>query len=266
MFVERARGIYSFSHLTFHEYFTARKVKEAGNDKLLHTLTTHIAETRWREVFLLTVGMLDNADLLLQLMKQQIDKLLGDDEKLQQYLTWVEEKSKSVEAPYKPAAVRAYYFERDRDINIDFFLTLALDQNLTFIEVERPYLSQDFSRYLILTITLDHDDYLRRKMQQLNNELPDLISDFDFYPYQKWWEENGENWIKQFMAIRTEHYNIAQCWKFNRSQKRLLEEYYHANKLLVECLNSDCYVSRDVRKYIEDTLILPIKSIPPARF
>jgi predicted NACHT family NTPase len=31
LFVERARGIYSFSHLTFHEYFTARKIKESCN-------------------------------------------------------------------------------------------------------------------------------------------------------------------------------------------------------------------------------------------
>ncbi|RUS93308.1 hypothetical protein DSM106972_096640 [Dulcicalothrix desertica PCC 7102] len=42
LFVERARGIYSFSHLTFHEYFTARKIKEAGNNKLLLDLCTHI--------------------------------------------------------------------------------------------------------------------------------------------------------------------------------------------------------------------------------
>lgn len=96
--MERARGIYSFSHLTFHEYFTARKIKEAGNDKLLHILAAHITETFWREVFLLTVGMLDNADLLLQLIKEQIDSLLQGDEKLQQYLAWVEEKSSSVKA------------------------------------------------------------------------------------------------------------------------------------------------------------------------
>jgi predicted NACHT family NTPase len=31
LFVERARGIYSFSHLTFHEYFTARKIVTSCN-------------------------------------------------------------------------------------------------------------------------------------------------------------------------------------------------------------------------------------------
>jgi predicted NACHT family NTPase len=102
LFVERARGIYSFSHLTFHEYFTARKiVTNTSDNQLLIILADRITEIHWREVFLLTVGMLDNADLLLQLMKQQIDGLLASDEKLQQFLSWVEEKSNSVEALYK---------------------------------------------------------------------------------------------------------------------------------------------------------------------
>jgi hypothetical protein len=33
--------------------------------------------------------MLQSADYLLQLMKQQIDQLLATDEKLQQFLIWV---------------------------------------------------------------------------------------------------------------------------------------------------------------------------------
>jgi hypothetical protein len=40
-----------------------------------------------------------------------------------------------------------------------------------------------------------------------------------------------------------------------------LQQYYDANKLLVDCLNSDCYVSRIVREAIEDTLLLPIENV-----
>lgn len=81
LIVERARGIYSFSHLTFHEYFTARHI-EKGDD-LLESLVSHLRETRWREVFLLTAGMLKSADKLVQLMKAQIDRLVADDDELQ---------------------------------------------------------------------------------------------------------------------------------------------------------------------------------------
>jgi hypothetical protein len=41
----------------------------------------------------------------------------------------------------------------------------------------------------------------------------------------------------------------------------LLDQYYKANLLLVDCLNSDCYVSQAVRDEIEATLLLSIKDI-----
>jgi CRISPR/Cas system Type II protein with McrA/HNH and RuvC-like nuclease domain len=57
--------------------------------------------------------------------------------------------------------------------------------------------------------------------------------------------------------------NIGHDWQFSEKQKELLQQYHDAHKFLIECLNSDCYVSRDVRQYIEDTLLLPITEIKP---
>jgi predicted NACHT family NTPase len=62
LLVERARGIYSFSHLTFQEYFTARYFVESSGSQALENLSSHIIENRWREVFLLTTEMLPNAE------------------------------------------------------------------------------------------------------------------------------------------------------------------------------------------------------------
>jgi predicted NACHT family NTPase len=62
LLVERARGIYSFSHLTFQEYFTARYFVESSDSQALENLSSHITEKRWREVFLLTTEMLPNAE------------------------------------------------------------------------------------------------------------------------------------------------------------------------------------------------------------
>jgi predicted NACHT family NTPase len=62
LLVERARGIYSFSHLTFQEYFTARYFVESSEPQALKNLASHITEKRWREVFLLTTEMLPNAE------------------------------------------------------------------------------------------------------------------------------------------------------------------------------------------------------------
>jgi hypothetical protein len=50
-------------------------------------------------------------------------------------------------------------------------------------------------------------------------------------------------------------------WQINTDQEKALKQYYDANQVLVECLISDCYVSREVRQEIEDTLLLPIAEI-----
>jgi hypothetical protein len=55
--------------------------------------------------------------------------------------------------------------------------------------------------------------------------------------------------------------NIGYNWQFNNQQQEALAQYNSANQLLVDCLNSDCYVSREVRQEIEDTLLLPIAEI-----
>jgi hypothetical protein len=73
IFVERAKHIYSFSHLTFQEYLTARYfVDNAGNSGLAKLVRQHITNGTWREVFLLITSMLDQADDFLLAMTQQV--------------------------------------------------------------------------------------------------------------------------------------------------------------------------------------------------
>lgn len=75
--VQRARGIYSFSHLTFQEYFTAQYIVEHSDEGTLEKLVNqHLYDDRWREVFLLTAGMLQTADNFLQLIKSSIDEIV----------------------------------------------------------------------------------------------------------------------------------------------------------------------------------------------
>ncbi|MBK1987958.1 NACHT domain-containing NTPase [Sphaerospermopsis aphanizomenoides BCCUSP55] len=110
LLVERARGIYSFSHLTFHEYFTAREIVGTNGLVSLKKLVKHINDKRWRDVFLLTVGMMRQADSLFLLMKDKIDNIVANDVSIQDFLEWVHEKSSEVKLPYKPGSIRAFYF------------------------------------------------------------------------------------------------------------------------------------------------------------
>jgi len=318
LFVERAKNIYSFSHLTFQEYFAA---KEIVANSAYENLVKHLTEKRWREVFLLSTSMMRNADTLLRLMKQNIDSIIIIlQEELNQFFFWVQQKATSVSTVYKPAAVRIIYFALDlatvdsllgdviainalelaenidaefkndngyyelgNDLDIDISLANALQIALLFStgsEGTTEAIAKDSSIYSqmsevmlnIVSLVPDNlscamecalDSKLKQQIQQLKEQLPIIEAENPSTKIElfMWMVVNCKAWAEQLRAMMIEHRNIGHNWQFSDAQKQLLWQYYDANKLLVDCLNSDCYVSRDVRQEIEDTLLLPISEI-----
>ncbi|MBV8884817.1 MAG: hypothetical protein JO235_12595 [Chroococcidiopsidaceae cyanobacterium CP_BM_RX_35] len=104
---------------------------------LLKILVSHRqTDERLAQVFWLYVAIWLNADSLLQLMKRQVDDLLATDEQLQQLLTWSSQKSRTLNVPYKPAVVRAFYLDLALAHILEsaggtFDLARTLDVNLT---------------------------------------------------------------------------------------------------------------------------------------
>ncbi len=129
--VARAKGIYSFSHLTFHEYFTAREfvVVRQSSEEALQSLVSHITEKRWQEVFLLAVGMSPSADRLLLLLKEKIDAILSKYENLLYFINWVNQKSISVKVPFTALTVREFYIDFDSEFDFNFSLNNYLTKS-----------------------------------------------------------------------------------------------------------------------------------------
>jgi hypothetical protein len=69
----------------------------------------------------------------------------------------------------------------------------------------------------------------------------------------------GKEWIAEYRQVIIEYRNVGHDWQFTEEQREKLYQYYEANKLLVKCLNSDCYVSRKTRQEIEESLLMPTK-------
>ncbi|NER29604.1 MAG: NACHT domain-containing protein [Symploca sp. SIO1C4] len=267
---ERAQGIYSFSHLAFHEYFTAREIILASN---LETLVNQVTEKRWRQVFLLTASMLRNADELLKLTKAKIDRLFAEDIQLQQFLIWLNQKSIAVKTYQQPAAVRAFYFFRvlnidldlDVDLNldltraIDLCLYLCLDLSLCLDFCLDSNLDRTIDRALERALALNLDPELKKALQQLKEQR--LNYEEQPEQFQQWRQTNGQAWTEQLRALMIKYRNIGHDWQFTDQQKELLWQYYYVNQLLSDCLHSDCYLSREVREEIEETLFLPIAEI-----
>lgn len=79
LIVERAVGIFSFSHLTLQEYLTASFLVKSHDEKLLDRLVTAVLEDqKWREVILYTVGLLPSADPILTRMASQLKVMRGN--------------------------------------------------------------------------------------------------------------------------------------------------------------------------------------------
>ena len=69
IFVERAKGVYSFAHLTFQEYFTAKYIVDnVTGDMFENWVKEHLHKRKWEEIFLLLGETFDSVDCLLLLM------------------------------------------------------------------------------------------------------------------------------------------------------------------------------------------------------
>lgn len=109
IFSERAKQIYSFAHLTFQEYFTARYM--TTNGRALQELITaqHIADPRWREVLILTASLLDDAAIYMDLFQQAIDNFIIDDDEICNFLNYIDAKASSVRGNNDSTRLRAFY-------------------------------------------------------------------------------------------------------------------------------------------------------------
>ena len=279
LLVERARGIYSFSHLTFQEYLTARKIFSSPNpqelNQSLQKLATHTYNSQWREVLSLTASMLPNVDFLYQEMKQQVDGLLEMEPQLLQFIKFLDRKVNFLSVPYQPSAVRAFYFSLflDRDLNLaisldntlassltnDLALDLALSRALanatTLVEnadikqILNLIFALDFERSFELTEAMDQElKILKAKLPILELGKDSLIA---------WWQTYGLTWIQDFRSLISQHRYQGQDWEFNYQQKQLLRQYYQAHQFLLECFerNSKLKIEPNYLKLVSLSVI-----------
>jgi predicted NACHT family NTPase len=113
LLVERAWEIYSFSHLTFQEYFSAlnfaRKIVFTNELKTSKKIIGYAKETRWIEVFLLVSGILTDDNYFH--IKREVDSIVEAEQSLQSFLIWLNQKASTESDFYEPFSIRALYFD-----------------------------------------------------------------------------------------------------------------------------------------------------------
>lgn len=104
----------------------------------------------------------------------------------------------------------------------------------------------------------DIDEDLWKSIKPFYDNLPESVYEGD--DYKEWRRYKSLSWAKELKTLLNQHCHIDFNWQFSNEQWAALEAYCYANKLLVECLNN-CYISHEIRAYLEDSLLLPFEQI-----
>jgi len=244
LLVERAKGIYSFSHLTLQEYFATRYILEHWSEEDLNVLLLDRAfEPKWREVILLSTEMLPSAEDFLRKMRDKITGLVNPNVHL-----LLGEIGKCV----RPGAPNP---NRARAWTLAFILDRL--NGVQLAGKRSSGVSSDYPKELFPS------DWSPRSIALSGDSTEDLgpIRDralavaramdptFDL----------GQD-LKRRPDIR-DAVDIYRALEYVRARDRVkysyrsLDKYLYGTELVFQCLKSDCFVSRAIRTEISDTLL-----------
>jgi hypothetical protein len=222
IFVERTHRVYSFSHLTFQEYFTAKFIAaNTAEGSLPKLVEAHCADVRWHEVFLLVTSLLPDASSLIEKLKRVVDDLLGDDKIIRGLLAWIDKKASSIQA--EPYVMRRGYL---------------------FLELYDLSKNQDLDRALTLERAQAHVfDYARGLHR----------------PSRSGWRSIANELLRP-NSVKPERVhsarNLAPKWELTTEQEERLASYLNATRLLKDCLDL-ATMQPDEKKAMLNTLCLP---------
>lgn len=269
LLVERVKGIYSFSHLTVQEYFTARYIVENEASDTLPQLMQHIEEDQWSEVFLHTAGLLFDGIHFCDLFIQTLTERVAQEETVQQMIQWATVQSLTMQPDIQPAAGRALWLflalDRDRAraraLDLDHARALALDRTLDLayaFDRDRTHVldralarararARALALALALTLALRFDLKLLAKIAYdaekniklvqtwaQNASIQDwLKSDLERLPQPN---ENKIKFVTRIEVILLQLWGIEEFWELDLAQVELFNRYLTGTQLLVDCL------------------------------
>ncbi len=170
IFTERARNDYSFSHLTFQEYFTAKYIVDNARKGILKRLVDHCSEKRWREIFLLMSSLLDDASELIHTFRKAVDEFISKDAKVIKVLARAASKSdlcNTDRLDYREAYLRIGFYGV-KFVNHELSSDLGIARSSAFKESpptnpQNPEIKLDFILYYQLRSETDPDALARYK-------------------------------------------------------------------------------------------------------
>lgn len=276
LFIERAQGIYSFSHLTFQEYLTAQHIKD---NKQVETLVAeHLTDQRWQEVFLLVADLMGKSagDLLL-LMQKEAQKYINTP-KLQELLRWADEVTAGGAGDVKLVGKRALalaYAEIYADVYADPYdnanqtaraITIqiaaaniqAKAMGITIARaISNAYdIAKDIDEAINLTRELEklkifnnfNSTELIKQLEALKSQIPDEKPPRE--EHQKFFAESLQESLLNAFNLTREKVDLS------RDEVSRLYSYLDANFLIIKCKQAAVEVPSKTWEAIEERMLL----------
>jgi predicted NACHT family NTPase len=271
IFVERARAVYSFSHLTFQEYFTSKYIVEhASKGRLKNLVKKHCTDARWREVFLLTTSLLPDAAQFMTIFRQVVDELLEGDEKLRRLLNWADKKSAPLQSKgwlVRPSYlfITFYYGSQSDDLTLALARALALDSPLELALARARDLDSALElsiarkRELNLANARDLSIDINRALARANAyevELNDLIIKLASLSNKNVPAEELQQFADNLRAFLVRRKDTRHERSLTEVQEERLISFLNATRLLQDCLELATMPPED-KKAMLNSLYLP---------
>jgi NACHT domain/Effector-associated domain 10 len=240
LLIERARELWSFSHLTFQEYLVAKQFfKKAAWEELV----SHSNEKNWREIFLLGAELIvkEDTSIFLNLIKMRIDIIRDSND-----------------------SINSFILSTCQSISKNSHSMISINNNSWGSIVTRLSIHTSIHRHWRddFKYTADEEDSIYGDSYAAG--LDKLSSTASSLHYA------CEKIISSLKTKRchinhthSQHY-IASYSTFRQiyvSYSDRFNEYYSLNQLLLDCLDRCIYLTENEREEIEETLLLPIAEI-----
>ncbi|CAM2143454.1 NACHT domain-containing protein [Pararobbsia alpina] len=213
LLVERAFHVYSFSHLTFQEFFTARNITENTNrESPMMLVEKHLLDARWREVFILTTGLLAEADEFVKAIRRKMTEFAHQSRLphiLNQISSLVAKARAGVPLPVRRALAVRFVMEMLREKEFEYQSAYGAAQELL------GDIQKEFGK--ISNVEMETIKTLEIGLQSGRDSVDAVVENILYGS-----TSSGEN----------------------------IKVYIQLTRLLVSCLNVDAYITADVRKDI----------------
>ena len=223
LFVERVRNSYSFSHLTFQEYLTAKYIVR-DTRSIRGLVKKHLHNEQWREVFLLTAGLMHEANDLLVAMEAEAAKLINTPG-LKTLFQWAKPITDTSNDQYNQITKRLF----------------ALHQYFSLHLLNKKYQIVEY----IVKHDLDQDHYLYRALYQAlyQHLYQDVYRDINL-------ERDLERDLYQDLNL---YRDLAQHLDQDRGQYlyRDLYRYLHLYQDIYQGLNLHLHFYQDFYQYMD---------------